>query len=113
MSTAPRRLPPPWLFGITAPPYGVDGGYLSTAMPYLLRNAGVPVDRIAGISALTLAPAVWYFLWTPLADFGLRRRSWLILMSALSAACLLAAVLQPLPAGLEVFTALLVAGFSM
>ena len=113
MSSAPRRLPPPWLFGITALPYGVYGGYLSTAMPYILRNAGVPVDRIAGISALTLAPAVWYFLWAPLADFGIRRRAWLILMSALSAACLLAAVLQPLPARLDVFTALLVAGISM
>src|SRR6266566_705604 len=87
MSSTPQRLPPPWLFGITALPYGVYGGYLSTAMPYVLRNAGVPVDRIAGISALTLAPAIWYFLWAPLADFGLRRRAWLVLMSALSAAC--------------------------
>ena len=42
MSSTPQRLPPPWLFGITALPYGVYGGYLSTAMPYVLRNAGVP-----------------------------------------------------------------------
>src|SRR5438093_30964 len=63
MLSAARRLPPPWLFGITALPYGVYSGYLSTAMPYVLREAGVPLDRIAGISALTLAPAIWYFLW--------------------------------------------------
>ena len=113
MPSAPRRLPPPWLFGITALPYGAYGGYLSTAMPYVLRGAGLPLDRIAGISALTLAPAIWYFLWAPVADFGIRRRAWLILMSALSAACLLAAVLQPLPARVDLFTALLVGGICL
>jgi MFS transporter, PAT family, beta-lactamase induction signal transducer AmpG len=108
-----ERPPPPWLFGITALPYGVYGGFVSTAMPYLLRNAGLEVDRIAEISALTLAPAVWYFLWSPLVDVGLRRRSWLILMSGLSAGCMLAALLLPLPSRIGMFGALLVAGTSL
>ena len=73
----------------------------------------MPLDRIAGISALTPAPAIWYFLWAPLADFGIRRRAWLILMSGLSAACLLTAALQPLPARVDLFTALLLGGISL
>jgi MFS family permease len=71
------------------------------------------VDRIAGISALTLAPAIWYFLWAPVVDIGLRRRSWLIVAAALSAGCLLTALLLPLPWRVETFTALLVAGVAV
>ena len=101
--------PAPWLFGITALPYGVSNGFVATAMPYLLRNAGLSVDRIAEISALVSTPTIWYFLWAPLVDIGLRRRTWLILMAALSAACLWAALLLPLPSHVAAFGALLLA----
>src|ERR1700736_1155629 len=110
MTYARERGPAPWLFGIANLPYGVYTGFITTAMPYLLRNAGLPVDRIADVSALALAPAVWYFLWAPVVDTGFRRRTWLILSSALSAACLWAALQQPLPSRLAAFTILVVAG---
>jgi len=42
------------------------------------------VDQIAGVVAVSTLPAIWYFLWSPLADTGLRRRSW-ILLSAVAA----------------------------
>jgi PAT family beta-lactamase induction signal transducer AmpG len=113
MTRAQERVPAPWLFGIVILPYGVYSGFVSTALPYLLRKAGLPVDRIASISALALSPSVWYFFWAPLVDFALRRRTWLILASASSAALLAAAVLQPLPSGLALFTALLVAGMAL
>lgn len=44
----------------------------------------MPVDEISGIVATSLFPAVWAFLWSPLADTGLRKRSW-VLISALCA----------------------------
>src|SRR5580704_2517287 len=105
-----ERRPAPWLFGIANLPYGVYSGFIGTAMPYLLRNAGLPVDRIADISALALAPAVWYFLWAPVVDTSFRRRTWLMLSAAMSAACLYAAMRQPLPSRLAAFTILVVAG---
>jgi MFS transporter, PAT family, beta-lactamase induction signal transducer AmpG len=113
MDDVRARHPPPWLFGITVLPYGVYYGFITTSMPYLLRNAGVSVDRIAGISALALAPAVWYFLWAPVADIGLRRRSWLMLTAALSAACLFTALRAPLESQLDRFVALIVAGSAL
>ncbi len=113
MTYARRGRPAPWLFGVTALPYGVYSGFIGTAMPYLLRNAGVTVDRIAGIGSLALAPAVWCFFWSPIADVGLRRRTWLILSSALSAACLWCALVQPLPGRLDRFVALVVAGSAL
>src|SRR5450755_4640886 len=113
MAYAPERVPAPWLFGIAILPYGVYGGFLITALPYLLRKAGLPVDRIAAISALALAPSIWNFLWARVVDIGLRRRTWHILASASSAAFLAAAMLQPLPAGVDLFTALLAAGMAL
>lgn len=112
-ATAWDRRPAPWIFGITALPYGVFFGFITTAMPYLLRNSGVSLERISGISALALGPPVWYFLWAPLADVGLRKRAWLVLMSALSGGCLGAALWQPLTVNLDRFVALIVAGSTL
>jgi PAT family beta-lactamase induction signal transducer AmpG len=108
-----RDHPAPWIFGITVLPYGVYYGFISTSMPYLLRSSGISVDRIATISALAFSPAVWYFLWAPIADIGLRRRSWLMLTAALSAACLCAAMRLPLASQLNSFVALVIAGSAL
>ena len=59
-----------------------------TPLPFLLGKAGVPVERIANIGSLLYIPTIFYFLWAPLVDMKLRRRTWLVLASFLSAACL-------------------------
>jgi MFS family permease len=43
-----------------------------------------------------MVPAFLNFLYAPIVDLGLRRRTWLILMSVLSAACLCVALLLEL-----------------
>ncbi len=53
-------------------------------MPYLLRKYGVPVDQIAGVVAISTLPAIWSFLWSPLADAGLRRRTCVLLSALIS-----------------------------
>jgi hypothetical protein len=52
-------------------------GFNFTALPFLLAKAGVPVDRIASVSALTSLPGVLGLLTAPLVDIKLRRRTWL------------------------------------
>ena len=52
--------------------------------PYLLRKYSISVDRIATIVVVANLPTIWSFLWSPLADVGLRRRSWIV-FSALGA----------------------------
>lgn len=71
----------PWLFGVLVLPYGFTTAVTALLMPYLLRKYGMQVDRIAEISAIAILPAIWSFLWSPLADTGLRRRSWIIVSS--------------------------------
>jgi len=67
------------IFGALGLPHGVYLGFVAVTMPYLLSHAGVPVDRISQIVTLISLPWLVFFLWSPLVDTGIRRRSWLML----------------------------------
>lgn len=95
--------PPVWLFGLTNIPFGVAGGYTSVAMPFILRQAGVPLATIAAVSAAVLLPLSWQFLWAPALDFGPRRRTWLILTAALASVLLGFSLFLDLPSQLLPF----------
>ena len=113
MSARSKRWPPPWLFLILILPGGIFNGFTQTPLPFLLGKAGVTVDRIANIESLLQVPTVLYFLWAPLVDMKLRRRTWLVLASFVSAGCL--AVAMPLVGVryLTVVTAVLLAGMTI
>src|SRR3569833_150389 len=107
MTASPRESPnSPRLFGVVVLPYGFSTAVTALLMPYLLRKYGMPVDRIAEISAIALLPAIWSFLWSPLADTGLRRRSWIIVSSVTAAVASAIAVLD-VHGGQAMLTALL------
>jgi MFS family permease len=93
-------------------PYGIFLGYLQTALPWLLRQIGYPVDRIGSIEALVLLPMTLYFLWSPLVDFWMRRRTWMVLLATMSAGMLAAAILL-LERHPQLTTWMLVAGFAV
>ena len=113
VSVGPRRgWPAPWVFTLMPLPYGVYMGYLQTPMPYLLRRMGYPVDRIGSMVALALLPMALYFLWSPVVDFGLRRRTWMVLLGAVSGAMLLAGIVL-LPGHAEAAVTLLSVGFGV
>jgi hypothetical protein len=87
----PRRWPTPWAFGLLVLPLGMYVGFAGTALPFLLSKAGVTVDEIARIDALLALPPALMFLWTPVVDVKLRRRTWLVLGASATAFCLSAA----------------------
>jgi MFS family permease len=99
---------PPWLFGFLGIPNGLSNAIIVILMPYVLRRQGVAVDRIAEIVALASIPNVWYFLYSPVVDFGLRRRTW-ILLSATTAGLFAALAVLSSTGLLGVLTALLFA----
>jgi MFS transporter, PAT family, beta-lactamase induction signal transducer AmpG len=101
--------PPVWLFGITNIPLGVVSGYTSVAMPFILRQAGVPMASIASASAAMLLPLAYQFLWAPMLDLGLQRRTWLMLMAALSGLAVTASLFLKLPEQYPAYVALCVA----
>ena len=102
--------PPPWLFGITNIPFGVAGGYTSVAVPFVLARAGVPMATVGGISAAMLMPLSWQFLWAPVLDVGLRRRTWLLIFAALGALLLAVSLALRLPSQLGAFEVCCVLG---
>lgn len=87
----------PWLFGLLIAPMAVlsngiiGGGGLS----YLFRGQDVDMARSAEIIALLNLPQIIYFLWSPLTDFWIRRRTWLMIAATTAAICMLFAFQQP------------------
>ena len=74
-----RTHPPPVLFLFLYLPWGVLTGYLGVALGYLLAKAGMSVEQIAGLIALSFIPQTWKFLWAPLVDTTLSRGRWYVL----------------------------------
>jgi hypothetical protein len=68
--------------GMTCLPFGLVLGFTSTALPYLLTRQGMPLGRVAEISATVFSPTVYAFLLKPLLDTGFTRRtySWALLV---------------------------------
>ncbi len=95
-------------------PYGAFNAVITVLMPFLLRKHGVPVDRIAGVVAISAIPNFWYFLWSPVVDIGFLRRTWVLMAAGVSAVCAWIAIVW-VTASLPQLTALLFAGniFSM
>ena len=79
------KAPPVWMFALLVLPYAVfSNGFVNTVVAVLLRAEQVPLDRIANVNALLLAPAMLYCLWSPLVDFWLRRRTWVAIASGIA-----------------------------
>jgi MFS transporter, PAT family, beta-lactamase induction signal transducer AmpG len=96
----PQPVPPardrPWLFAFLITPEAVISlGLVSGALTYLLRDQGVNPARAASIAALLALPHAIFFLWGPLTDFWMRRRTWLLLAALAAAIALVAAFHQP------------------
>lgn len=86
----------PWIFGLLIAPIAVlSNGVISGVLSYLLRQQGVGSARGAAIISLLNLPQVIYFLWSPITDFWILRRNWLILGSFASAILLVVAFHQP------------------
>ncbi|MGA2205659.1 MAG: hypothetical protein ABSG10_02900 [Terracidiphilus sp.] len=86
----------PWLFAfLIAPDAVISLGLVGGAITYLLRDEGVDPARAASIAALLSLPHAIYFLWGPLTDFWMRRRTWLLLAAAASAIAMVVAFHQP------------------
>ena len=95
-------------------PFGVVIGFTITALPFLLTNLGIPLYKVATVSATVMSPTFWGFLLQPLMDTGLTRRAYCWLTSTSAAVCLGTGLVVLSPARLGVATALLlVAELSM
>lgn len=87
----------PWVFGLLIAPYGVllQGIVQGGVLGYLLSLQGVGSGTQSHLIALLSLPSSLYFLWSPITDFFVRRRTWLLGAAALAAILILLAFAQP------------------
>jgi MFS transporter, PAT family, beta-lactamase induction signal transducer AmpG len=82
----------PWLFGLFIAPMAVlSNGIISGVLSYLLRQQGVGIGRSSEIISLLILPQTIYFFWSPITDFWMRRRTWLIVGGVAAALTMAAA----------------------
>jgi PAT family beta-lactamase induction signal transducer AmpG len=89
-SERPER---PWIFGLLIAPSAVvaNGVIQGGVLAYLLSQQGIGSGRQSHLIFLLALPTSLYFLWSPVTDFLVRRRTWLLLGSVASAALMAAA----------------------
>jgi PAT family beta-lactamase induction signal transducer AmpG len=82
----------PWIFGLLIAPSAVlaNGVVQGGALGYLLSRQGIGSGGQAHMIFLLALPTSLYFLWSPITDFFVRRRTW-VLLGGLLAAVLMAA----------------------
>lgn len=86
-SENPDKRPALWLFAIIEMPYGATTGVTKMLLPFLLRQSGLSVSRIGLILAVISLPTTFCVLYSPIIDFWIRRRTWLLIVASGSAAC--------------------------
>jgi PAT family beta-lactamase induction signal transducer AmpG len=82
----------PWIFGLMIAPVGAlaNGVVQGGALAYLLSVQGIGSGGQSHLIALLGIPTWLYFVWSPITDFFVKRRTWL-LFGGLSAGGLMAA----------------------
>jgi len=76
--TAKLPQPPLPLFALLESPYGMQAAVNVVVPMYLMRSAGIGIDQASGITAFCLLPTTFYFAYSPVVDFFVRRRTWLL-----------------------------------
>lgn len=80
----------PWIFGLLISPSAVvaNGVIQGGVLAYLFSQQGMSSGEQAKIVQWLALPTSLYFLWSPITDFFVRRRAWL-LIGAIAAAVLM------------------------
>ena len=92
---ATRSLPAP-IFGMLTLPLGIQTGFASVTLGYVLSHHGFSVAAVAGLIGLNLLPSTWRFLVGPFIDVSLTPRLWYLLSNGLMSLSFLGVALVPL-----------------
>jgi MFS family permease len=95
-ATVVGPVPHPWVWAVLYFPLGLAIGFPSVALGYLGSRAGLTVSAIAAIVGMTFVANGWKFLWAPIGDYTLSRKSWYLIAVSLVAAGLVAMTVVPI-----------------
>lgn len=89
----------PWVYAVLYFPLGLMIGYPSVALGYLGNRAGLPVSATAAIVGMAFFAHSFKFIWAPVGDYTLSRKTWYLVAAAIMAATVLALSATPLRPG--------------
>ena len=92
----PARPPHPWRYAALYFPMGLMIGYPSVALGYLSAQAGLPVSAAASVVGMAFFAHAFKFLWAPLADYSLSRKTWYRIAIAVMGAVLVGITATPM-----------------
>ena len=98
MPKLPSQPAHPWRYAALYFPMGLMIGYPSVALGYLASQAGLPVSTAAGMVGVAFFAHAFKFLWAPLADYSLTRKTWYRLAATAMGLVLVAITLTPISA---------------
>jgi len=87
----------PWLFALLIAPSAVlmNGVVQGGVLAYLMGQQGIGIGRIGAVVSLISLPTSLYFLWSPITDFLVQRRSWVLIGAVAAGGLTMAAFQQP------------------
>jgi PAT family beta-lactamase induction signal transducer AmpG len=83
------------IFALLEAPYGMNFALTTVVPMYLLRGAGLGIAEAGAMTAFSALPSTFYFAYSPIVDFFVRRRTWWL------AAVLLTSLMAGLSVGLS------------
>ncbi len=85
-----------WIFALLGVPMAViASGLINGGLSFLLTRQGVGMAQSSGIISLLTLPTAIYFLWSPLTDFFVERKTWVILGATAAAAAMVVTFYRP------------------
>src|SRR5450631_3502929 len=87
----------PWLYSLLIAPSAVvaNGVIQGGVLAYLLSVQGIGSGRQSRMMFLLGLPTWLYFMWSPITDFFVRRRTWVLVGGLLAAAAMMASFHRP------------------
>jgi len=85
-----------WIFALIGVPMAViASGLINGGLSFLLTRQGVGMAQSSGIISLLTLPTAIYFLWSPLTDFFVERKTWVMLGATAAAAAMVVTFYRP------------------
>jgi hypothetical protein len=91
-----RRPPHPIVWTLLYAPFGAISGFVGVTLVFLASKQGMSEVDAASLIAVGMLPHTWKFLWAPVVDMTLSRRTWYLLSAALCIAGTVAMAAVPL-----------------
>jgi MFS family permease len=89
-------------------PFGLSSGFITIALGPFLKEAGLPMAEVAAITAATSIPHMLKFLWAPVVDMTLTRKTWYVIGALVSAGSYFGLTMLPVEGHVGLFTWLVI-----